>query len=157
MLVHWFLECRCSLLPSPAWPLPICLDSWTWHSRFLCNIALYRIGPCFYHQSHAQLGIVFALAPSLHSVWNYFSTELHWPGELLFQYPIILPFHTVHGVLKGRKLKWFAIPFSSGPRFVRTLHHDLSILGGPQHGSLIKKKKRKKCALFPLQEHFLGP
>ena len=25
-----------------------------------------------------------------------------------------LPFHTVHGVLKARMLKWFAIPFSSG-------------------------------------------
>ena len=37
----------------------------------------------------------------------------------------------VHGVLKARILKWFAIPFSSGPRFVRTLHHDLSVLGGP--------------------------
>ena len=45
------------------------------------------------------------------------------------------PFHTVHGALKARILKWFAIPFSSGPRFVRTLHHDLSILGGPtRHG-----------------------
>ena len=58
------------------WPLPVCLDSWTWHSRFLCNIALYSIGPCFYHQSHPQLGIVFALAPSLHSFWCYFSTDL---------------------------------------------------------------------------------
>ena len=29
ILVRWFLECRCSLLPSPVWPLPICLDSWT--------------------------------------------------------------------------------------------------------------------------------
>ena len=46
------------------------------------------------------------------------------------------PFHTDHGVLKQRILKWLAIPFSSGPHFVRTLHHDLSILGGPtQHGS----------------------
>ena len=26
-----------------------------------------------------------------------------------------MPFHTVHGVLKARILKWFAIPFSSGP------------------------------------------
>ena len=41
------------------------------------------------------------------------------PGEFLFQYPIILPFHTVHGVLKARILKWFAIPFSSGPDSVR--------------------------------------
>ena len=30
------------------------------------------------------------------------------PGEFLFQYPIILPFHTIHGVLKARILKWFA-------------------------------------------------
>ena len=35
-----------------------------------------------------------------------------WPGEFLFQYPIILPFHTVHGVLKAGILNWFAIPFS---------------------------------------------
>ena len=53
------------------------------------------------------------------------------PGEFLFQCPIVLPFHTVHGVLKARILKWFAIPFSSGPHSVRPLHHDLSILGGP--------------------------
>ena len=41
---------------------------------------------------------------------------------------IFLPFHAVNGVLKARIWKWFAIPFSSGPRFVRTLHHDLSAL-----------------------------
>ena len=44
-------------------------------------------------------------------------------------------FHTVHGILKPSILKWFSIAFSSGPRFVRTLHHDPSILGGPTwHG-----------------------
>ena len=37
---------------------------------------------------------------------------------------------TVHGVLKARILKWFALPFSSGPRFVRTLDHDQFVLGG---------------------------
>ena len=31
------------------------------------------------------------------------------PWEFPFQYLIILPFHTVHGVLKARILKWFAI------------------------------------------------
>ena len=41
------------------------------------------------------------------------------------KYHIFLPFHTVHGVLKARMLKWFANLFSSGPRFVRSLHHDL--------------------------------
>ena len=73
---------------------------------------------------------------------SYFSTllQLHIGhldlGSSSFSVIFFLPFHTVHGVLKARILKWFAIPFSSGPRFVRTLHHDLSILGGPtRHGS----------------------
>ena len=48
------------------------------------------------------------------------STRLgtYQPGEFIFQCPIFLPFHTVHGVLKVRILKWFAIPFSSGPHSV---------------------------------------
>ena len=57
--------------------------------------------------------------------------DIYRPGEFLLQYPIILHFHTVHGVLKARILKWFAIPFSSGLHSVRPLHHDPSILGGP--------------------------
>ena len=62
---------------------------------------------------------------------------IYWPRESLFQYPIILPFHTVHGVLKARILKWFAIPFSSGLPSVRPLHHDLPILGGPTGYGLV--------------------
>ena len=62
-----------------------------WHSRFLCNIGLYSIRPCFYHQSHPQLGTVFALAPSLHFFWSYsplISSSLlglgsYWPGNLI--------------------------------------------------------------------------
>ena len=50
------------------------------------------------------------------------------PGEFIFQCPIFLPFHTVRGVLKAGILKWFDIPFSNGPLFVRTLHHDPSSL-----------------------------
>ena len=50
------------------------------------------------------------------------------PENFIFQCPIFLPFHTVHGVLKARILKWFALPFSSGPCLVRTLPHDLSIV-----------------------------
>ena len=59
------------------------------------------------------------------------------PGEFIFQYPIILQFHTVHRVLKARILKWFAIPFSSGPHSVRTLHHDPSVLGDPTWHDLL--------------------
>ena len=36
----------------------------------------------------------------------------YWPGEFIFQYHIFFSFHTIHGVLKARILKWFAIPFS---------------------------------------------
>ena len=58
------------------------------------------------------------------------------PEEVIFQYHIFLSFHAIHGVLKERILKWFAIPFFTGPRFVRTLHHDSPILGGhTRHGS----------------------
>ena len=54
----------------------------------------------------------------------------YWPEEFIFQCPIFLPFHTVHGVVKARILKWFAIPFSSGPYSARPLHHDVH-LGWP--------------------------
>ena len=69
----------------------------------------------------------------------FFSSSIlgtYWSGEFIFQCHICLLFHTVHGVLKARILKWFAIPFSSGPCFVRTLHHDPTILhGSTEHGS----------------------
>ena len=76
--------CHC-LLWSPVWPLPICLDSWTWHSRFLCNIALYSIGPCFHHQLHSQLGVVFALAPSSFflELFLHSSPVAYWAPTLL--------------------------------------------------------------------------
>ena len=35
----------------------------------------------------------------------------YWPGEFLFQYPIILPFHTVHGA--SRQEYWSGLPFPS--------------------------------------------
>ena len=59
------------------------------------------------------------------------------PGEFTFQCPIFLPFHTAHEVLKARILKWFAIPFSSGPHSVRPLHHDPPILGGLEAAILL--------------------
>ena len=61
----------------------------------------------------------------LHSSWVLGTYQ---PGEFIFQCHTFLPFHGFHGVLKARILKWFAIPFCSGPRFVRTLHHDPSRL-----------------------------
>ena len=65
---------------------------------------------------------------------------LHWspvaywaPTDL--GVPLSVSYHFAfsycYGVLKARILKWFAIPFSSGPYSVRSLHHDPPILGCP--------------------------
>ena len=55
----------------------------------------YSIGSCFYHQSHPQLGIVFALAPSLHSFWIYFSTDLqkHIGCLMTWGVPLLVSYH----------------------------------------------------------------
>ena len=48
----------------------------------------------------------------------------------------ILPFYIVYGVLMASILEWFAICSSSGSHFVKSLHYDLSVLGGSAwHGS----------------------
>ena len=62
--------------------------------------------------------------------------DIYPPGVFIFQCPIFLPFHTVHEVLRAGILKWFAIPFSSGPHFVRSLHHD-TCLGWPYMAWLV--------------------
>ena len=58
------------------------------------------------------------------------------PGEFIFQCPIFLPFHAVHGVLKARILKWFAIPFSA----VATGLEKVSFHSNP------KGKNTKECS-----------
>ena len=61
------------------------------------------------------------------TVGHDWATELNWTGtailgayqtgEFIFQCYIFLPFHTVHGVLQARILKWFAISFSCRPQY----------------------------------------
>ena len=60
---------------------------------------------------------------------------LTWGVSLSVSYHFA--FHTVHGVLKARILKWFAIPFSNGPHSVRPLHHDPPVLGGSTWHGLV--------------------
>ena len=136
ILVHWFLECRHSLLPSLVWPLPICLDSWTWQSRFLCNIP-FTASDLASITSHIHSWVLFLLWLHPFILSGVISPlicssmlGIYQSGEFLFQYPIILPFHIVHGVLKARILKLFGIPFSSGTHSVRPLHHDPLVPGG---------------------------
>ena len=69
---------------------------------------------------HIRNWVLFSLWLSLFilswAISLLFSTSIfgtYRPGEFIFQCPIFLPFHTIHGVLKARILQWFAIPFST--------------------------------------------
>ena len=79
---------------------------------------------------HPQLGIVFSLALSLHSLWSYFSSLLQqhighlpaWGVNPSVSY--LFAFSYCSWGSQWRILMWFAIPFSRVPCFVRTLHYD---------------------------------
>ena len=113
----WFMDLTFQI---PMQYLVFTASEFTSITSHIHNWALFSLWLC-----------LFILSGVISSLFSRSILGTYWPGEFLFQYPIILPFHTVHGVLKARILKWFAIPFSGGPRIVRTLHHDPFILGGP--------------------------
>ena len=108
-------------------------------SFFYCSLQHWTLVPppvtstnghCFHFGSVSSFFLVIS------PLFSSSILGMYRPGEFIFQCQIFLPYHTVHRILKARILKLFAIPFSSGPHFIRTLHHDLSILGGPtRHGS----------------------
>ena len=101
------------------------------HPTWLSPPDTSTTGCCF----HCNSGPSFLLELFLCSAPIIFCHLL--TREFIFQCHMLLHFHTIHGVLKAGILKWFAISFSSGPCFVRTLNHDLSILGGSMwHGLL---------------------
>ena len=56
---------------------------------------------------------LFSLSGAISPLFSINISGTYRPGEFIFQCHIFLPYHTVHGVLKARILKWFAIPFSS--------------------------------------------
>ena len=58
------------------------------------------------------------------------------PGEFVFV-SYLFAFSYCSWGSQGIVVKWFAIPFSRGPCFVRTLHHDPSVLGWPYTAWLI--------------------
>ena len=83
-------------------PMQYCsLQHWT----LLPSSVTSTTGCCFCFWLHLFIlsGVISPLISS--SIWGTYQ-----PGEFIFQCPIFLPFHTVHGVLKARIKKWFAIP-----------------------------------------------
>ena len=65
-------------------------------------------------------------------------------GEFIFKCHIFLPFHIFHGILKAKILKWFAVPFSRGPRFVRTLRCDPVALHCMAHSFVVATHSGKQ-------------
>ena len=131
------LKCRRSLLPSPVWPLPICLDSWTWHSRFLCNIALYSTRPCFYH-SHIHSWILFLLWLHPFILSGVISPLISssvlgtcWPGSSSFSILSFCLFILFMGF--SRKEYWSGLPF---PCLVDHILSDLSTMTCPYWDAL---------------------
>ena len=124
------ITCRCSRLLSPFYPLPLALI----HGPNLPGS--YAI--LFFTTAHltfttrdihtcALFPIWLSLFISFGAISTLFSSGIlgtYRPGKFIFKCHIFSSFHTIHGVLKAKMLKWFAIPLSDGPCFVRTLHHD---------------------------------
>ena len=74
-------------------PMQYCsLHHWT----LLLSPVTFTTGYCF------CLGSLPSFFLELFLHWSPVLLGTYWPGEFLFQYPIILPFHTVHGVFQGK-------------------------------------------------------
>ena len=100
------------------------------HQTLLPSRVTSTTGCCFCFGSISS----FFLELFLHSSPVAFGYLTTWGVHLSVSY--LFAFSYCSWGSQVRILKWFAIPFSSGAHFVRTLHHDPSILGGPtQHGS----------------------
>ena len=95
------------------------------HWTLLPSPVTSTTGHCF------LFGYFFILSRIISPLFYSSILGTYRPGEFIFQCPLFLPFHGFHGVLEARILKWFAVPFSSWPRFVRTLHRDPVCPGWP--------------------------
>ena len=53
---------------------------------------------------------LFIISGVISPLFSRSNLDANQLGEFIFQCHIFLPFHTFHGILKARILKWFAIP-----------------------------------------------
>ena len=84
----------------------------------------------FVHHQLLELAQIESVMPSNYLIGHLPTWGVHLSVSYLFA------FSYCSWGSRGKNTEWFAIPFSSGPCFVRTLHYNLSILGGPTwHGS----------------------
>ena len=98
------------------------------HQTLLPLPVTYTTGHCFRFGSISSFFLELFLHSSTVAFWA--PTNL---GSSSLSY--LFAFSYCSWGSQARILKWFAISFSRGPHFVRTLHHDPSTLGGGSSGS----------------------
>ena len=107
LMQYWFLQYR-TLFPSPVSPTTGCRFFFGSISSFLLKLFLHWSPVAYWAPTDLGSPSFSVLSFCLFILFTGFSRQEYWGG----------------------------LPFSSGPRFVRTFHHDPSVLGGPtQHGS----------------------
>ena len=74
------------------------------HQTLLPSPVTSTTGCCFF------LWLLFFLSGVISPLISGSILGTYQLGEFIFQCHIFLPFHTFHGILKARILKWFAIP-----------------------------------------------
>ena len=84
---------------------------------------------------------LFFLSEVISPLFSSSISVTYQPGGFIFQCHTFLLFHTVHRVLKARRVKWFAIPFSSGPHFCQNSPPWPVHLGWPYTAWLIELDK----------------
>ena len=85
------------------------------HWTFLLSPVTSTAGYCFFLWLHP-----FILSGDISPLISSSILGTYRPGEFLFWYPIILPFHTVHGVLKRTGMAWFHwVRQGCSPRVIR--------------------------------------
>ena len=110
----WFLDLTFQV-PMQYYPLQ--------HRTWLPSPVTSTTGCSFCFGSISSFFLKLFLHWSLVAYWA--ATDL---GSSSFSVISFCLFVLFLGFSRPRILKWLAIPFSSGPHFVRTLHHDQSIL-----------------------------
>ena len=103
------------------------------HRTLLPSPVTSTTGHCFHFGSVSS----FFLELFLHSSPVAYWVLPTWGINLSMSYLFAFSYCSWGSQGKNTEVKWLAITFSSGPHFVRTLHYDPSVLGGPtRHGSL---------------------
>jgi len=97
------------------------------HQTLLSSQGTYTI-ECHFCLGPVSSFFLDLLVILLHS-YSSSILDTFWPAHLVVSY--LFAFSYCSYVLQARILEYAAISSSREPRFVRTLHHDLAVFGGP--------------------------